>query len=1236
MTMISLHRPVVSHPDLKRLHFFAGRHLGEDEFDQRQQYVKARLATLLTSENAGVLSGLNLQYRDESGPADEINLIVTPGSGVTPEGIPLTLRSPLQCSWQELLNDYLDKSQANNVAGVYYLTLHQDDASIDPPNADPCQRTAFDPTRDTRLVSMVSLRLQRLSVTQEEVRSKPGKQLQNEICAMRVESVPRYSSSVILGLVAFDDTSDGARLEWVSEAAGRYYAHPDAGYFALQNQTHIALEHLMRRYRDLVSPQSLADFLRNQFTLSYLPAAGRLPLAWLEDIAGDRPSVVGLPAHLGIDIIPVSEDTLDDLIQRHLPRRVIDLKRSAGDRIRLVLPMKRSVYRADILDKPATDARLEQDIFTYCQSAYVRWLAWFEAFRDLYYVSDDVVLDADEKPLNSEDIDELDLPEPTPPPALPAQIFSQLKIAAGKRLGIASQSLPPPYDKEAPEPTKAFDTWAPKDSDGVNTPPSPAERTRYGLLGQYKVTENVLDTLEEKIRKLRTRLERTRDILLLKRQQLDSQTVSLAALAGGVAGDGKGLQVARWLPYATLNTDMVPEETSSAAAKVDSTAVPASTSVKASTTERTSTATELRLAEYKGLTDEQIKRLAIKETSLRTAAEITSPAGKETVFTYSTPDKYSAFEQGINQDRLSRLQAPKAAVSKPAFNTKEFRFGVMDHISPDVSEYNKTFSGMKDLLQTIDDLFSDDDEFKEIRHDLKLNKSESGSEAVEDEDVLKLRSPTQLAEDIDTALNEYLDDNADEEPRREHLRGLFANQKRYEALFTAGKVLTRWISIMESRYNTLENSLQQALRKQQALISRQEKRKVEIIQSRHKLRQLDSIADEALGDYSVAQQLLDEDWQRVFAANNERTRILTTQVESLWYVRVRQTEVSRRLPDPLPLRRDNPDDLVPGCEPDADAELPDALLTFWKTVREIPLSNWKATASLKPRLMAMADGGLIKTMRETRLNNALPLFAANKVTQSFNSGNMALRSTSDSAAFTNMAQQSQKRISRWAAVSVPENLLQVRPATIASVLSLEDIQNHSNRRLRHAGRDLLEKLEQCQICLQDTLAALPGSVRLRWGQLAEDNRLPVEAISRWPGLKLAEESSFITTRTLAELIDWWFRQLIEEADEDSRQTMRDMIRAAVIYASLGNPQEIVRGTISAPPGLFRAGEFFRVALNRQVVPGKVLQLLTHEQEVAAEITVEESDAEGTRVRISKVLRESIEFSANVSVIGRVR
>jgi len=187
MTTILLHRPVASHPDLERLHLFAGRHLGEDEFDQRQNYAEARLAPLLKQQLPGVVSGLHVRSRGERGPVDDIQLAVSPGSAITPKGAALTLESPLYCTWQDLVEEYRDRKQVSDASGVFYLTLYQSQLHIDPPNVDPCQRTAFDPTRDTRLVTLASLRLRRLDIDSQKIKTEHPHRLQNTICADRVD-----------------------------------------------------------------------------------------------------------------------------------------------------------------------------------------------------------------------------------------------------------------------------------------------------------------------------------------------------------------------------------------------------------------------------------------------------------------------------------------------------------------------------------------------------------------------------------------------------------------------------------------------------------------------------------------------------------------------------------------------------------------------------------------------------------------------------------------------------------------------------------------------------------------------------------------------------------------------------------------------------------------------------------------------------------------------------------------
>jgi hypothetical protein len=206
----------------------------------------------------------------------------------------------------------------------------------------------------------------------------------------------------------------------------------------------------------------------------------------------------------------------------------------------------------------------------------------------------------------------------------------------------------------------------------------------------------------------------------------------------------------------------------------------------------------------------------------------------------------------------------------------------------------------------------------------------------------------------------------------------------------------------------------------------------------------------------------------------------------------------------------------------------------------------------------------------------------------------------------------------------------------AQVLSLEDAISAKSVPLRKQAQELLNNLELAQSCLLQHLRSLSGSLRLTWGQLAEDNRLRVADVSSWPGLERAEQADFNRARTISEMVDWWFRQLGDQPASDSRQAMENMIRATLIVASLGDPEEIIRGQVTAPPRVIRPGERLKVRLNRFPLPGTELQLLDELQRVSAVLTVEDQVADNTEVRITRELQKNIRISSQSTVIGKLR
>jgi len=456
-------------------------------------------------------------------------------------------------------------------------------------------------------------------------------------------------------------------------------------------------------------------------------------------------------------------------------------------------------------------------------------------------------------------------------------------------------------------------------------------------------------------------------------------------------------------------------------------------------------------------------------------------------------------------------------------------------------------------------------------------------------------------------------------------RSLLLSQYRYHALFKAGRILTQWIAICEARYNNIERKLQGKLREQVAKIAQIDKLAGLIRVARETLENGDRFRIEQLGDYGVAQRLLDEDWRQVYAINQERTRILTTDLRGLYYVRVRSTPISTALADPLPLRHGSSRDIVPGCDWQEDIDLPDALTVFFNTVCEIPMDDWARLKPLKAKLPPFHQFDYLGQLRQSRFKArpaALPTSGSADTLQ---------------ARLQTIHLQNRSVLQQWAAYTLPAftvSSLQTQ-AEAAKVLSLEDLALTTGP-LRKEAQELHDQLEHGVSCLLENINLLPGSVRLQWGQLAEDDQIRVEDVSWWPGLERAEADDFNATRTVAELISWWFRQLATDASANSRSALRNLVRAVLIHASLGDPQEIVRGNVHVPPRLARVGERLQVKLNRAPAPGTRLQLLDPDQRVVAVLAVEDHTSDNTQVNIIDLMDPNIRINTRFSVVANKR
>ena len=453
-----------------------------------------------------------------------------------------------------------------------------------------------------------------------------------------------------------------------------------------------------------------------------------------------------------------------------------------------------------------------------------------------------------------------------------------------------------------------------------------------------------------------------------------------------------------------------------------------------------------------------------------------------------------------------------------------------------------------------------------------------------------------------------------------------ATQARYEALFRAGKILTKQIAYFETRYNTIEADLQNRLRQRVRRENELEKLAALIAGARKKLDSLDKRRVETLGDYGVAQRLLEENWRRVFDAMEDRSRILTSAVRGLYYVRERQTPISKTLPDPLQLRHGTAEDIVPGCDADDEPLIPDDLEEFLDAVMEVPVADWRALRPLRSRLPGRRKISIIYRQKKERALQRKALYKTPRLTRVLQQSLQVVRLQNESI-FQQFAS------SKLSASSVSVKNFN---DSAARVLSLQDALSGSSGRLRRVAQQLADRIEQCTSCLLERLQTLPPSLRLQWAQLAEDDRLPVEDVRRWPGLERAERADFNTSRTIAELVGWWFSQQHSRASAPARAAMRNMIRAVLIHASLGDPAEILEGKVEVPPRRFDVGEGLRLKLNRPAAIGTALQLLDSRQRIVGLLSVADHDRKGTLANVVRIERRAIKVDTRFTVVASKR
>jgi hypothetical protein len=438
------------------------------------------------------------------------------------------------------------------------------------------------------------------------------------------------------------------------------------------------------------------------------------------------------------------------------------------------------------------------------------------------------------------------------------------------------------------------------------------------------------------------------------------------------------------------------------------------------------------------------------------------------------------------------------------------------------------------------------------------------------------------------------------------------------ALFDVAKAATADIREMEELYHVLVNIRQRQQTRLLNAKSNLANTLVQISDGVDQLQQLEQTRASTLDDYLVAQRLVAEHWQQIDQAYKDRADIINRH-QGVYYVRVRETPVPVTLPDPLELRYASSSDIVPGCA-NRDTPLPDELDAFMGAVLDIPAADWAALVTLIPQLPG-----------RSKLTD---MVAARKQKLGLRASQPAPAAAAKQPILGLLHSQNRTLVKEVAVRPFNADALSELQYQGARILALEDLMASPSPLIRTPAQVLHQQLDAAAGCMLQRLKAVTPSVRLAWARAAEANTLLVETAERWPGLDKAEQASFSNTRTLVELVAWWFRQIQPNAGGTSKTAMSNFVRACLMLSVNDDPQQLLQGSVRSIPSRFRVGEVLRLTLNKEPAPGAQLQLLDTAQRVIGMLRVADHDSNGTLATITSVLDATATLATGLRVSGK--
>jgi hypothetical protein len=338
------------------------------------------------------------------------------------------------------------------------------------------------------------------------------------------------------------------------------------------------------------TPFAVADLAAIRGQLRFMPAAGELPLGFLLQPAAITASCPFWPAGMDVDLATVRVSEARGVIARELKRAPIDLQAPTEDGVLLLLAVPDQEWQPDLLDMPRADPLLPADLFQAYVATLTGFIAAHRTWSALYGGLGSHASDTNRQTLNFLRLAVGDPNTLSVLMQLPDTAFLALLDTAGNIDGITTWLhqqtglvIPAPPDANtltaqlaadgyrildaepvapvlpdavlrplvpALPPGSAFQNWL--RSTNTTNPTDDSNPANQGALLRLILLHTMQTILALAARRLEILLHGHDRLIALQRAHLDTLSSYGSALAGGVPADGRGMQVARMLPFIKL------------------------------------------------------------------------------------------------------------------------------------------------------------------------------------------------------------------------------------------------------------------------------------------------------------------------------------------------------------------------------------------------------------------------------------------------------------------------------------------------------------------------------------------------------------------------------------------------------------------------------------------------------------------------------------------------------------